>query len=303
MRLRRLLLPIVVLFVLPPSAAAGDGPPTSRDAGPDGVMAPGGRTRLTALPASSRSTVLARSETSGGRVRQVALLRRTWGVPVVAFDGTAGGLSADARTLVLMQPAKTLPRRLARFAVVNARALAVRQKIVLRGDWSFDALSPDASTLYLTEDLNRSQTRYAVRAYDLLAHRLVKAPVVDPSEPDEPLRGWPVTRTTGPGGHWEYTLYAGGGKPFIHALDTVHRTSICIDLPRRIAKPSQVWQLRLELRGPQIAVVYRHKLVASVARRPQQASTGGGPPWLAAIVAATGLLALAGVRRARRGAA
>ncbi len=265
MRLRRLLVPFLALLLLPPAAAAGDGPPTSRDAGRDGVLEPSGRERLTAL-FTSFHTVL-------------------------------------ARTLVLMQPARRLPRRLSRFAVVDVRGLALRRRIVLEGDWSFDALSPDASTLYLTQALGRKADRYAVRAYDLRAHRLVKDPVVDPAEPDEPLRGWPVTRTTGPGGRWEYTLYVGGHEPFIHALDTVHRTSICIDLPRRVGRAKRVWSFRLELRAGRIAVVDRNKVVASTARRPQQASAGGGPPWIAAIVAATGLLAAAGVRRARRNGA
>jgi hypothetical protein len=290
------------MLLLPPAAAAGDGPPTSRDAGRDGVLTPSGSERLTAL-FTSFHTVLVRSQTDGGRVVQAQLLPSTWGVPVVAYDGTAGGLSADARTLVLMQPARRLPRRLSRFAVVDARRLALRRTIVLKGDWSFDALSPDASTLYLTQALGLKADRYAVRAYDMRAHRLVKDPVVDPAEPNEPLRGWPVTRTTGPGGRWEYTLYAGGHEPFIHALDTVHRTSICIDLPRRVARSKRVWSLRLELRGARIAVVDRNRVVASAARRPQQSSAGGGPPWVAAIVAATGLLAAAGARRARRSGA
>jgi hypothetical protein len=246
-------------------------------------------------------TVLTRVQTSGGRVTQAAILRRHWDVPVVAFDNTSGGLAADAGTLVLMQPAVRLPRRISRFAVVDVRHLKRLSTIALKGDWAYDAISPDASTLYLTQTLNRQGSRYAVRAYDLQAHRLLKRPVVDPSEPDEPLRGYPSTRTTGPGGRWEYTLYAGSREPFIHALDTVRGTSICIDLPRRLAKAKRIWSFRLELHGGRIAVVDRGKTVASAARfRPDAASTGGGPLWIAALVAATGLLAAAGVRRLSR---
>jgi hypothetical protein len=105
---------------------------------------------------------------------------------------------------------------------------------------------------------------------------------------------------TGPGGRWEYTLYAGGRETFIHALDTVGRTSICIDLPARVGKAKRIWQYKLVLRGRRIAVVDRDRTVATAARKPQEASTGGGPPWLAAIVVATGVLAAAGVRRAAR---
>jgi hypothetical protein len=299
MRLR-LLLPIALLFLLQPSAAAGDGPSTYRGAGPNGLIEPNASQRLTAVPAGSR-TVLTRSDTHGGRVVQAGLLAAHWDLPVVAYDGTSGGLSANRHTLVLMQPATRLPRRLSRFAIFEARRLERRRTIVFKGDWSFDAISPDASTLYLTETLNRAGTRYSVRAYDLRAHRLLDKPIVDPSEPDEPLRGYPATRTTSADGRWEYTLYAGSKEPFIHALDTVGRTSICIDLPRRLAKAKRIWSFRLELRGARIAVVDRGNVVASASRwRPDEASTGGGPLWIAAVVAATGLLAAAGVRRLTR---
>jgi hypothetical protein len=300
MRLRAVLPAAVLLsLALTPTSAAGDGPATARGTGPDGVVEPGGSDRLVAMPAGSH-TVLARAKTHGGSVVGAGIIAGRWSVPAVAYDGTAGGLSADRRTLVLMQNAKRLPRRLSRFAIVDARRLRLRARIVLRRDWSFDAISPDGSMLYLTQTLDKSATRYAVRAYDLRAHGLLAKPVVDPSEPDEPLRGYPVTRITGPGGRWEYTLYLGGHEPFIHALDTVEATSICIDLPRRLAKAKRIWGLKLVLRGPDIAVVDRGKTIASAARRPQEASTGGGPPWVAAVLVVSGLLAAAGVRRAAR---
>ena len=44
------------------------------------------------------------------------------------------------------------------------------------------------------------------------------------------MGGLPMTRATGPGGRWVYTLYSGGTETFIHALDTVGATAACIDL-------------------------------------------------------------------------
>ena len=301
MRLRlQLLLPLALVLVVPPAAAAGDGPSTDRGAGPNGIISAGGGERFVAAPAGSR-TVVARVQRNGGRIAQAAVLSRRWDVPVVAYDGTAGGLAADAPRLTLMQPAVRLPRKISRFAILDLRRMRRLSTLVLKGQWNYDAISPDGSMLYLTQTLNRQGTRYAVRAYDLSAHRLLAKPVVDPSEPDEPLRGYPSTRTTGPGGRWEYTLYAGSKEPFIHALDTVRRTSICIDLPKRLAKAKRIWKFRLELHGGRIAVVDRGKVVASASRyRPDAASTGGGPLWIAALVAATGLLAAAGVRRLSR---
>jgi hypothetical protein len=299
---RRLLIPLLLLLLLPASAAGADGPaPTSQDAGSDGVVEIGGVDRLTALPTRG-GTVLTRSQTDGGRVLRAAVLRGHWGVPVVAYDTTSGGLSADGATLVLKHGARSNPRRRSSFAVVDAKRLVVRHTIALKGEWSYDAISPDGSTVYLIEQISRRDaTRYAVRAYDMRAHRLLPNPVVDPSEPDEPMRGLPVTRTTGPGGRWEYTLYAGGEHPFIHALDTVRRESICIDLPDRIAHNRRLWALRLSLRGQRVAVVDGARVVASESRRPQQAAAGGGPPWALAALGLTGLIVAVGLRRARLG--
>jgi hypothetical protein len=301
MTARRLVPSLLFPFLLLPVAAAyADGPPvTSLDAGPDGIVELSGGDRFTALPADGR-TVLSQSQTRGGRVLRASILDGRWGVPVVANDGTSGGLSADGTTLVLMRVAHAYPRNRSSFAVVDAGPLSVRDTLELEGEWGFDAVSPDGRWLYLVQQLSaRDRTRYAVRAYDIAEHRLVPEPVVDPREPDEPMRGLPVTRVTGPAGRWEYTLYAGGEHPFIHALDTVARTSRCLDLPHRLARHRRLWDLRLDVRGGRVAVVYGDTIVASAARRSRRASAGGGPPWVAAVAGVGGLLVAAGgLRRA-----
>src|SRR6185437_14842771 len=73
--------------------------------------------------------------------------------------------------------------------------------------------------------------RYLVQRYDLRDGRLSAAPVVDPSQPGEKMRGNPLARATSADGRWAYTLYDGGGEtPFVHALDTVAGSARCIDL-------------------------------------------------------------------------
>ena len=298
MTLRRSLIAFLALGLLAPPAVAADGPPpTTQGAGPDGVVEPGGGSRLAGLPVGS-GTVVTRSQTGGGRVLRATVLRGRWDVPVVAYDHTPGGLSADRSTLVLMRPARLHPARGSSFAVLHAQRLALRRTIALRGSWSFDAVSPDGATIYLIKTARRDLSRYSVWAYDVRAGRLLPGPIVDPSEPDEPMRGAPMTRTTGPGGRWEYTLYGGGDHPFVHALDTVERRSICIDLPKRVNR--HLWRQKLELRGARIAVVYRGRVVASAPRGLQRASAAGGPPWAVAALLLTGLIAAAGVRHARR---
>jgi hypothetical protein len=295
MILRRVGLPLLLSFTALASSAHADGPPvTSLDAGPEGVIEQSGDDRFTALPAADR-TVVTQSQTRGGRVLRASILDGRWGVPVVANDGTSGGLSADGSTLVLMKIARAYPRSHTSFAIVDTGPLSVRDTIELDGEWGFDALSPDGRWLYLIEQLSRrDRTDYAVRVYDLAGERLLPDPVVDPREPDESMRGLPVTRVTGPGGRWEYTLYAGGEHPFIHALDTAARTSLCLDLPHRVAHHRRLWDLRLAVRGDRVTLVHGERTVASAARRPRRASVGGGPPWAAAAVGLTGLLLAAG---------
>jgi hypothetical protein len=302
MTARRLLPSLLPFLLIPAAAAQADGPPvTSLDAGAQGVVEQTGGDRFTAHPLATK-TVLTRSQTRGGRVLRASILDGRWGVPVVANDGTSAGLSADGTTLVLTRIARAYPRRRTTFSVVDTGPLAVRDTIELDGEWSFDALSPDGRWLYLIEQLSpRDRTRYAVRVYDLAGGRMLPDPVVDPSEPDEPMRGLPITRATGPGGRWEYTLYAGGEHPFIHALDTVARTSLCLDLPHRVGHHRRLWALRLAVRGGRVAVVHGDRTVASAARRPRRASVGGGPAWLVAAAGLTGLIAAAGgLRKAAR---
>ena len=136
--------------------------------------------------------------------------------------------------------------------MVDTHTLKVRRHIALRGDFSFDAISPDGRTMYLIEYSSRDVLNYAVRTYDLRAGRLVHAPVVDPEEPDEAMKGIPVTRIADEDGRWAYTLYDNGRHSFVHALDTSRRTAVCIDLDVRRA-----WGARLELHGERLDVVGR----------------------------------------------
>ena len=121
-------------------------------------------------------------------------LRGSFSIPAVAYDGSASGLTPDGRTLVLIAPRRRYPRKQTTFAVVDARRLAVRRVIRLKGDFSFDAISPDGRVMYLIQYDSRNFSNYAVRAYDLRAGRLYRQPVVDPREPDEAMTGVPVTR-------------------------------------------------------------------------------------------------------------
>jgi hypothetical protein len=279
----RLVPSLLAVLLLPAAAAqAGGIPPTSLDAGPEGVQDEAQTHRFTAVPLATQ-TVLTKSQTKGGRVLRASVLQGRWGVPVVAEDSTSGGLSADGKTLVLTRVAKTFPRRRTAFALVDAGRMAIRDTIHLDGDWRFDAISPDGRRIHLIEQLGRfDSTRTAHRTYDVAKRRLVAEA--------EALRGYPITRTTGPRSRREYTLYAGNGRPFIHALDTASGTSRRLGLPGKVTTHRRLFALRLSVRRNRVAVLHGDQIVASAARRPRRASVGGGPPWLAIAVAVTGLV-------------
>jgi hypothetical protein len=78
----------------------------------------------------------------------------------------------------------------------------------------------------------RDQTHYIVRSYDLRKDRLVDGRIADKTQQGWVMSGYPMTRATGPGGRWVYTLYQNpGGYPFIHALDTMRGIAHCTGLP------------------------------------------------------------------------
>jgi hypothetical protein len=219
-------------------AAAGDGGPSPGLAiGGSGITGPGGKLRYVAVP-TEHGTLIESIRVHDGHVMRWNIIRGVlFGIPFVANDGSTGGLSRDLGTLILASyagpPSGTAATR---FAVFDTRRFRVVRYITLRGAYSFDALSPDASTMYLIQyTSSRNWNRYRVRAYDLEHGKLLRRVIADKRESAEAMTGWPLTRLTGPGGAWVYTLYGRpSGSIFIHALDAVHRAAICIDLPWRV---------------------------------------------------------------------
>src|SRR4029079_19295079 len=96
-------------------------------------------------------------------------------------------------------------------------------------------------------------TRYEVRAYDVKTRALVAKPIVDPRDAAEKMRGNPLSRVMSPDGRIAYTLYDGGGHPFVHALDTAASTARCIDVHGIPAK-TNLFLARLRLDHRVLAV-------------------------------------------------
>jgi DNA-binding beta-propeller fold protein YncE len=296
---------LLLALALLPAAARGDGLPVPvDDAGPGGIVASDGSGRYVTVPARG-GTVVERIDPAGGRVIDSQFLTGRFTIPVVALDGTPDGLSHNGHELVVIKPRTRFPRNRTKLAVIDTRGLRVKRVIDLRGDFSFDALSRDGSTVFLINYIDRrNPTRYRVRTLDPATGRLAPRPIVDPDENAEEMRGYPLDRITSPDGRWHYTLYDGaGGHPFVHALNTEEVQAKCIDLPAFPARldPSTV---RLRLAGHTLGVgrlasvdtrtfaVTQEQRLGKAAGKPEADEGSSAAPWIAgigALLAATGI--------------
>ena len=240
-----------VVAVAAPVTAAGGGP-TPGFAGGTGISTRDGRTRYVTVSAADGTVVEAID--AHGTVLRYNWLPGALGIPLVTYDGSAGGLSNDGKRLVLVSYAAAT---VTEFAVLGTSTLSVAKSIQLTGLWSFDALSPNGKTMYLIQYVRPEYSHYRVLAYDLTRGRLLGGVIADKTETGAMI-GSPQVRLTRADGSWAYTLYVRPkGTAFVHALDTVHRTAVCIDLPWKTWASS----------SPHLAFRLKHdetKLVASL---------------------------------------
>jgi hypothetical protein len=232
--------------------------------GGDGVLAHDGDVRYVTVTAE-RSTLVSAIRRSSGRVERWRLFRGFYGIPLVAYDGTSGGLSGNGKRLALgtygPQPGD---RGITRFAVLDTKSFKLRRSVALDGSWSFDAISPDGSTLYLTQHVRAgANPLYRVRSFDVRTG-LLRGPVVDRIEGAQDMGGEPVTRASSSNGRWAYTLYARAKHdPFIHALDTEKNEAYCIGLTLGLTRDEQfALRLRLLERSGSLWVRHRQTTVA-----------------------------------------
>jgi hypothetical protein len=298
---------LVVAGAFPSATLAAGGPLIPSFADPAGASIPGGNAHYTARPQRDGST-LVRALGEDRRVLRSTTISGRFVIPAVSIDGSPGGLSADEKTLVLIQERKGFRQPETHLAILDAQSLALRDRLTLRGNFSFDAISPDGSHIYLIEYLSpRDPTKYAVRAYDLVAGSLLPEPIVDPDETADEMRGYPVTRVGSPDGRWAYTLYTGGGKhPFVHTLDTIEGRAVCIDLPAYAHHGAYNSRLTISSDGALLTLVRRREPVVVIdtetfgVSRPSSTpsaahdSGDGGMAWLLIVSAALVTLATGG---------
>jgi hypothetical protein len=256
----------VFAFLASGSAAAADGQPGYAAQGGLGVLAPDGKTRYVAV-STGTGTAIERVRVHGGAVVGWATLDGSWGIPTVTFSpggGGGDGLTRDGKRLIVTTTGVWSPTE---FTVVSTRDFRVLDRFSLDGNFAYDALSPEGSTLYLIQHLNANNVnRYIVRAYDLQNQRLLPGRIADKTQRGWVMEGSPLTRATSAGGRWVYTMYSRpGGYPFVHALDTVRGVAHCIGLP---------WT------GDQTALI-NARLTVSDGGKTLAVHWKSGKPWLA----------------------
>jgi hypothetical protein len=320
--LRRLLVCLALGLASAP-AAFGAGPDPGVVVGQQGVAGSGGNVHYVARGGPGATTVVV-AQALDGSVLRSARLHGRFGVPAVTFNGQLGGLSADGSTLVLADirtgNGEYPLKRHSSLVVLDAKSLRVRERIELPGHYTFDALSPDGSRLYLIQHVSAAKImHYVVRAYDLASRQLLPGRIADKSQAGWVMNGMPLTRTTSAGGRWVYTFYDNpGGYPFVHALDTVHGVAHCIGIPWK-GSENNLWHLRMSVRdgGRTLSIHWRSgrpylavaagtwRISHPGVRRPAAPSQSGFPWWIVgaalALVAAAALAILGRRRIAARG--
>jgi hypothetical protein len=323
MRYTSLAAPVALMLglLVPPGALAAGGPAPALQGARIAVA--GSPYAYVALAAGANTVV---KQLNPG-LRQAASELRVpgrYGAPGVDSSGDTTGLSADGHTLILAELLGNNVPRTTHLLALDAPRLAVRAKLALPGYWTVDAISPDGRWLYLIHYPSSDISRYEVRAYDLRTHRLLAKPVVDPHGRGEAMTGFAVARVMSAGDRWAYTLYLRpSGAPFLHALDTVGRRAVCVDLPSTVNQDIGNSPLRLVSGGAILQIgtggapgalvdtrtltltagaVHRAAAPSRPAsqRRRVTSGVGDGPPWELITLAITALAALVWAAAGRR---
>ena len=259
-----------LVLVAGAATAHADGLPLPVEESPNGVASSDGASRYLTVTLGQRTAILAQ-RTKTGDVRSRTELPGRFGIPLVAYDSSAGGLSADGRTLVLINPRSGFPRRTTTFAVFTAgpRPLRLRRILRLRGDFSYDALSRDGRSLFLINYVSATDpTKYRVRVYDLARNRLDPKPIVDPREAPDEMNGFALSRVDEPRRPLGVHALPGHRRQAVHPRPRHARPQGRLHRPPRSrrSRRGNPFELRLlaAARGARLDVRRRGALLATV---------------------------------------
>lgn len=224
-------------------------------------------------------TIVERIEMSNGAIDRWWYLRGHYVIPAVAYDGSAGGLSANGRSLALIHFSRNFPPPPTRVAILDTgvylrhprragqhRPQHAIRYFDLRGQFAFQAISPNGSKLYLRHyrmrDRGSTHDRrpddFDLWTLDTRDGGLAPRPL-SVTNSRRQLAGLPISGATSPDGRWAYALYDGDMRlPFLLALDTATGRLLRVDLPglERLHNPFLL-KLRLDSAARHLAVYPR----------------------------------------------
>lgn len=257
-RLVPCLVVLAALAVAPAAFAAFPGPYAVQ--GGQGVLSKDGSLRFVAAK-SAEGTVVSAISTKDKSVVMSRNFDSALGVVTLTPSGAGEGLTRDGSAFVLQTVGFETKTQ---FMLLRTSDLSTQDSFTLNGTFAFDALSPNASMLYLIQHKTVNDVNhYIVRGYDLAAHRLLPNRIADKTQKNWVMQGWAVNRATSDNGRWVYTLYANpGGYPFVHALDTVNGVAHCVGVPwPATADQGEVFNFTLTLKGNRLALVQANRSV------------------------------------------
>jgi hypothetical protein len=128
--------------------------------------------------------------------------------------------------------------------VLDAEAGAEVKRVRLDGDFRVEAVSAEGDFLFLQQDFVDGS--YAVRGYDLAAGTLLEGSLGRKGETVR-MQGDAGQVVASPDGRWLLTVYVETttDTAFVHALNLIERTAICIFLPPCEDCAAEDWTLDL----------------------------------------------------------
>jgi hypothetical protein len=188
---------------------------------PPGITSADGASHISAAK-RSRTTVVSLYLVADARRMTSTVVSGRWRLAGVS---PTGGFAALAK--------QSQDRARTDVIVVSTVSRRVVHRLHLRGDFEVDTVSLDGQRLFLIEHLASTGTpRYSVRLFDLSRGRLASKPLRGKGEPGV-MAGLAWSGVGSPDGRWLLTLYLNTGRnvAFVHALDLVRSSPLCIFLP------------------------------------------------------------------------
>ena len=175
---------------------------------------------------------LRRFSTQTGKVTKTYPLAGTWQLTGISATGAWVAIQRDTTEVL----------------VLDTKRGTIAHRLRLRGNFRVETVSAAGDFLFLQQDFVDGS--YAVRGFDLAAGQLLPGSLGRKGETVR-MQGDAGQVVASPDGHWLLTVYVEttANTAFVHALNLIERTAICIPLPPCKRCGAGDWTLALAADG------------------------------------------------------